>query len=283
MRIRAPRPLGAAALSLVLVAACGGGAAGTSSPSPEPSPSASLLLRVTNEGGFINPVATLAALPTVVVYTDGRIFTPAPIPEIFPGPLVSGYEVRDVGPEGAAVIADALRTAFEQSAGGDGGNTDGGGIAADLGTTVVTAVIDGQTRTASITGGDPATDPTLSVVNELMNRLYDSVDPFGPTSAPPTHYTPEAYRVFVAPGAPAGDPSLPQQAAAWPLATPLAEFGTPMSEPVFDGLRSGTVTGADAETLTGFVAQLNSLTPVVSDGEPFTLYVLPLLPDEIPA
>src|SRR4051794_1453923 len=46
----------------------------SASPSTAPSPSAaaaSLLLKVTTEGGFIGPTATLAALPSVVVYTDG--------------------------------------------------------------------------------------------------------------------------------------------------------------------------------------------------------------------
>jgi hypothetical protein len=264
------------------------GSASVSSPSTDPTvaPSASpadatLLLRITSEGGFINPAATIAQLPTVVVYTDGRIFTPAPIPEIYPGPLVGGYMVRDVGPAGAAAIADALR-----AAGLDQPSTDDGGIAADTGTTVVTVVLDGQTQTTRIAGsggvpGRPGTNPQMVVISELLDRLNDATDAWGSTATEPTAYVPDAYRIFVAPGAPPADANVPQQPAAWPLSTPLAEFGTPATpDRGISGLRSGVVIGDDAATLTPFLAQLNTLTPVTSDGEVYTLYVLPLLPDE---
>ncbi len=289
----------AATFATLMIAGCegaaGGGGAGSSAqppasdaPSTGPSvaPSASpadatLLLRITSEGGFINPAATIAQLPTVVVYTDGRIFTPAPIPEIYPGPLVGGYTVRDVGAAGAVAIADALR-----AAGLDQPSTDDGGIAADTGTTVVTVVLDGQTQTTRISGsgvvpGRPGTDPQMTVISELLDRLNDPTDAWGSTATEPTAYVPDAYRIFVAPGAPPADANVPQQPAAWPLSTPLAEFGTPATpDRGIAGLRSGVVIGDDAAALTPFLAQLNTLTPVTSEGEAYTLYVVPLLPDE---
>src|SRR5689334_14025228 len=79
--------------------------AASGTPTPAASPSAApaeLLLKVTSEGGFINPVASLNALPLVEVYADGRILTPAAQDAIAPAPLVAAVEVRDVGAAGAA-------------------------------------------------------------------------------------------------------------------------------------------------------------------------------------
>ena len=123
------RPARFAAFSVlaIVVIACGGvtssgsqspsdpprATAGASAgPSEAPSPSAatsSLLLKVTTEGGFINPGATLAALPIVAVYADGRIMTPGPVDAIYPGPLLAPVSVRDVGTSGAAAILAAIR------------------------------------------------------------------------------------------------------------------------------------------------------------------------------
>ena len=67
----------------------------------------------------------------------------------------------------------------------------------------------------------------------------------------------------------------------WPLATPLAEFGTPaVPDRGIAGLRSGVVLGDDAKTLGPFLAEANALTPIVSGGKPYTIFVRPLLPDE---
>ena len=69
---------------------------------------------------------------------DGRIYTPgAPAGET--QPLVPPVDVRDVGATGAAAIRDAIATA-----GLDQEEPGGGGIAADTGTTVFTALVDGN-------------------------------------------------------------------------------------------------------------------------------------------
>ena len=81
------------------------------SPSPSPAAAAELVLRVTSEGGFIAPSAHLAQLPIVVVYADGRILTPAPVPAIDPGPLVPVESVRTVGLAGVAAIRAAIAAA----------------------------------------------------------------------------------------------------------------------------------------------------------------------------
>ena len=103
---------------------------------PSSADAATLLLEVTTEGGFINPVATLSSVPSVVVDANGKIYTPGAATG--DGTLVAPVEVRDVGPAGAAAILAALRAA------GLDHEEDGSGVAADTGTTVFTAVIDGE-------------------------------------------------------------------------------------------------------------------------------------------
>ena len=156
---RATRPLALVLSSLVAVAACTGGTPTAQPLAPSPTPAgagasatpaptapasevpssggpATLLFEVTTEGGFINPVATLSSVPAVVVDADGKIYTPGAAAG--DGTLVAPVEVRDVGPAGAAAILAAVRAA------GLDREEAGSGIAADTGTTVFTAVIDGQ-------------------------------------------------------------------------------------------------------------------------------------------
>ena len=225
-----------------VVAACGiAAASGSPAPStppsatpvasaPVPSPSATtaaLLLKVTSEGGFINPTASLAALPTVAVYADGRIMTPGPVDAIYPGPLLSPVSVRDVGPAGAAAILAAIKqVGLDQPA------ASAPGIPGDLGTNVFTVVVDGATITSRFAGAQPGRPgPAASGDEErvaalaLLDRLLDPGETWGAPAAPDSVYVPEGYRIFVAPGGPPADPQASQSPVAWPLATPLAAFG----------------------------------------------------------
>ena len=116
----------------------------TPAASPSPSPSATpalgaeLVLRVTIEGGFIGPAAHLAQLPVVVVYADGRIFTPAPVDAIYPGPLLPVESVRTVGASGVAAIRAAIAAARLDAGGGTNP-----GIGADAADTVFAVQADG--------------------------------------------------------------------------------------------------------------------------------------------
>ena len=265
----------------LLVAACGGSTPTTATPSQPPSaapggasPSAAaspspsdaavpgLLLEVTTEGGFINPASRLGQVPTIVVDDDGRIYTPG-APTGDTEPLVSPVDVRDVGAAGAAAIRGAISAAgLDQEEGG------GGGVAADTGTTVFTTLVDGDTVVnrfvaghggpggpgapgAGAPGGGTAGSPEpgasidpASAAFALLARLTDPSETWGSTGATTAPYHPAAYRVFAAPvPANAGSTSA-EPAPAWPLATPLAAFGTPAVATLgVDGLRSGIVTG----------------------------------------
>ena len=297
--MKAIRPASLTAV-VVLVVACGGTAATTpprtdptpsaapsASPSASPVAAATLLLKVTTEGGFINPAANLTALPSVAVYADGRILTPGPVDAMFPGPLVMPVAVHNVGPDGAAAILAAIKeVGLDQPATGDGG------IAVDSGTNVFTVVVDGVTTTSRFAGGGRPGQPGGPVASgdeervaalALLDRLLDPADLWGVPAAVDGIYQPAGYRVFVAPGAPdSGDPSVTQPAIAWPLPTSLADFGAPANpDRGIAGLRQGALLGDDAVLMAPLFAKATSITPFTSGGSPYTLSVRALYPDEL--
>jgi len=310
VRIRSTVTFAVVAIAAVfMLAACGGAvapagsssapaASGTTPPRPSDSPAgsrapalATLLLKVTTEGGFINPEATIAALPTVAVYADGRIITPGAVDAIAPGRLLLPVVVRDVGPAGALAILAAIR-----QAGLDKPSTGSPGIPGDAGTNVFTVVIDGTTTTTRLAGGGSgpgvpgpggpggpsvgSADPGRAAALDLLDRLTDPTQAWGAASAPETPFIPAGYRVFVAPGAPPSDQT--STPVPWPLATPLETFGTPaVPDRGVTGLRQGVVLGADAATLRPILEAARSSTPFVSGGKSYTLQVRALLPDEL--
>jgi hypothetical protein len=307
MPARTRLPLVLASALVVLVGACSqGGSPGSSSgeggPSASPagsagstgSPTASqaanaqLILRVTTEGGFIGPAANLNAIPEVSVYADGRIMTPGAVDAIYPTPLLPVVAVRDVGAGGATAIIAAIR-----AAGLDHASSAAPGIPGDTGTSVFAVNVDGAVVTSRIVlgGGLPgrpgvgSPDPAAAAASDLLARLQDPNETWGASSVQTTVLTPVAYRVFVAPGAPVSDGTLsPEPAVAWPLSAPLGEFGSAANpDRGISGLRQGAVFGADAVTLGPVLQAANSQTPFMSGGMLYTIYVRPLLPDEVPA
>jgi len=296
----------AVAASVVIVVGCGsatpigsspppsspGAPARASNPPPSPpsaSPSAApvaVLLKVTTEGGFINPAATLNALPIVEVLSDGRILTPGAVDAIAPGPLLPTLDVRDTGAAGAAAILAAIK-----QAGLDQASTAGPGIPGDSGTDIFSVTIDGQTTETRLAGGGPggpggpglggSADPGRAAAFDLLNRLIDPAETWGAGSVTAVKYAPAGYRVYVIPGAPSSDPATAQQPVTWPLSTALDAFGTAaVPDRGIAGLRQGVVLGADAATLGPILARATLETAFTSGGRSYTLSVRPLLPDE---
>jgi hypothetical protein len=259
----------------------------TTVPSTSPSAStATVLLKVTSEGGFINPAANLNALPIVEVLSDGRIFTPGAVDAIAPAPLLPTLDVRDTGPAGAAAILAAIKLA-----GLDQPSTSGPGIPGDAGTNIFAVTIDGQTIETRLTGGGPGVggpgvggsmDPGKAAAFDLLSRLTDPSVAWGAGAVPSARYAPQGYRIYVSPGAPSSSPATAQKPIAWPLATPLASFGTPaVPDRGIAGLRQGVALGADAATLGPILDKATVETAFTSGGTSWTLAVRPLLPNEL--
>lgn len=253
---------------------------------PSTSPAPALLLEVTGEGGFINPSATIAAVPQVVVDADGRIYTPDDGSSVAAGsPLVPPMDVRDVGSSGLTEIIAAIRAA------GLDREEAGGGIVADTGSVVFTAVVDGNeivNRFGRVgggpgvpgVGGPGGSGGDAAAAFDLLARLTDPSVAWGGSVAAATPYAPVGYRVYAAPGAAdAGSGATP---VAWPLATDLADFGVPAVPDLgVPGLRSGIVTGDAAAVLAPVLGAATTTTTFESAGRPYTLWVRPLLPDEL--
>jgi hypothetical protein len=268
----------------------GPGESPVTSPAPSPTGVAALILRVTSEGGFIGPAAGLTAVPEVSVYADGRILSPGATDAIYPPPLLPAVAVRTVGSAGASAIIAAIR-----AAGLDHPSSAGPGIPGDFGTTIFAVNLGGAVVTTRIAlggggpgrpGGGASQNPDAAAASDLLARLDDPNESWGTAGTPAmTLYSPTAYRVFVAPGAPASDGTMsPQPALDWPLVGPLATFGVPaVPDRDIAGLRQGAVLGADAAILGPVLAGASSQTPFISAGMLYTLYVRPLLPDEVPA
>jgi hypothetical protein len=275
--------------SAVPPAASPAGTAGASSSarageSSSPGATPGLLLEVRSEGGFINPAAAIGDLPLAVVDTDGRIYTPA-APASLSAPLIRTVLVRETGAAGAAAILAAARAA------GLADGSGGGGVAADTGSTVFTLEVDGDEVVTRVASGGPAGEPGLpgdtgsgsSTPSAggplgLLAALTDPATAWSGGASPAAPFTPSAYRVWVAPDA-AGPGAT---AIAWPLATAPASFGSPAAADLgVDGLRSGIVSGLDAGALAAAVASAQTGTDVVASGHAFTLWMRPVLPDEL--
>jgi hypothetical protein len=190
-----------------------------------------------------------------------------------------------VGTAGAAAILSAIK-----QAGLDKPATGGPGIPGDSGTNVFTAVVDGVTTTTRLAGGGPpgpggpgaSGDPGRAAALELLNRLLDPAETWGASPAPETHFVPTGYRIYVAPGAPPADSSASRPPVAWPLSVGLDAFGTAaVPDRGVAGLRQAVVFGPDAERLGPIFNAATTATAFTSGGKTYTLYVRPLLPEEL--
>jgi len=249
----------------------------TTAPTPAPSPSpsaATLLLEVTNEGGFIAPSARLGQLPTLVVDTDGKIYTQA-LDDSGTPKLIPGVDVRDYGPDGAAAILQAIRDAGLDQNGGDVG------VPGDSGVTIFTVAIDGEeyvTRVGASGPGVPghpggSDNPAIG----LLTQLLDPTVAWGGDTGTGSRYQLVAYRIYFAPIDAPGADSMD-----WPFAAAPDAFGSPAT-PDFGvtGLRSGIVLGDEAAAFATAVAGASSQQTFTYNGDAYEVWVRPLLPDEL--
>lgn len=283
-----------AAIVSLLVAACSSGSSAPTPSAPAPSASsassaapadASYWLRMTTTQA-IPPLNAFEVAPPLVIDGTGIAVTPAPVPAIYPGPLVVPRSGRPVSDAGRAKIIQAARDLGLLSGQTDfrgTGNQLAGGITGHIELTV-----DGQrvaltgypsAHIECITTPCEAPPGSPAAFGEMWRRLSDLPSWLSADLGPESPYLVDAYSILVGP-APAQDPQLAQAPADWPLSQPLATFGTPVANGT---ARCGTVRGADAQTLRPAFSAANALTPWVQDpstSATFGLTVHPLVDDE---
>ncbi|HZP89633.1 MAG TPA: hypothetical protein VFC04_01405 [Actinomycetota bacterium] len=240
----------------------------------------SLVLRVETGGGFIAPQSTLGQVPEFSLFGDGRIITPGAQPAIYPGPALPNLLVQQVNEDGIQAILEGAR---EAGLLGPDARYDAPCIS-DQATTTFTVVADGRTHVVSAyalgndscNGQDAGARARLATFRARLGDLASWLPrgSIGQQSA----YEPTEMRIYVQPLVPSAGQTLEQQPIDWPLAQPLATFGTP--DPTLPELRCGVVRGDDLTALLPDARRANQLTPWRSGGSEYSLVFRPLLPDE---
>lgn len=263
------------------------GAATTSSPAPQPSGPAvpTYHLRATLFHA-IPPLNRFAWLPIVAITGDLEVVVEGPTLAIYPGPLLPNLQARPLTAHGFASIVARGRELGLLSGSGDFTPPDFL-LGAPLGR--IEFVVDGVPYDLT---GDPSriivcvTSPcvpapgTPGAFAAFWQALLDMSWLEGDLGdqAP---YLAESFAILVG-VEPADDPAMLPQVVTWPLATPLAVFGTPIGNE--SAPRCGTVRGAEAAALLPVLSGANELTSWVDEGAaPDTataIQVRPMVPGE---
>jgi hypothetical protein len=226
----------------------------------------------------------------MVVTADGRVLTPGPVIEIYPGPLVAPIVERPISDAGVTALLQAAKDAGILVQGGDftGGALPPGAAAGRLRIVVdgVTYDVVGDTTAATpCPPGETCPEPvpgTPVAFATFWNQLLDVGGWLAAELGPEADHVPGAYAVIV------GPPPEPWEGATpvvWPLADPsLDAFGNPVrGEP---GTRCGIAADDAADALRPAFANATVLTPFVATetaSATHGLTVRPLLPgDEDP-
>ncbi len=178
-----------------------------------------VVLRLSNEGGFVPIDYHLTQFPAFTLYGDGRIVLPGAQIELYPGPALPAVSQRTVTEEGIQTI---LQAALDAGLGSgdldlsDFGNT----IIADASTTVFTLAARGQTSRVSVyalfelpdqpSGMSDEEFEARQSLSDLAERLT-ALEQWLPEGsiAPEETFEPAGYRLFVGPYRP--DEQLPQE------------------------------------------------------------------------
>jgi len=274
----------ALAAAALLTAACGrlddGPGSGGDVEISHPIGANELVLRIETGGGFVAVESTLAALPGVSIYGDGRMIVQGPVIEIYPGPALPNLQVTRLSEDAIQAILAAARNAGLL----DGDASYDYPCVTDVGTTTFTVNAEGRSNVVSAyalgfdQGGCPGVDEEARAA--LVGFQADLGDPR--TLVPEGSigeeepYAPTEMRVFVLPYR--GDPTLPQEPVLWPVQSSLDTFGEPLDVP--EGVRCGVVGGGELPALLEAATSANQLTPWTGGGIEHGLIFRPLLPDE---
>ncbi|MHB9149684.1 MAG: hypothetical protein ACYC33_06315 [Thermoleophilia bacterium] len=250
-----------------------------------PSSADALVLRVEVGGGFVPVEAVFTNMPMLSVYGDGRAISQGPIIAIYPGPALPNLQVAKISPAGMQKLLAAAREAGLLEHGVDYGQP----AVADGATTTFTVAAEGEVFETSIyhLSPDNASDGVLTKdqvalrarVESFQSMLYDLEGRLGDEIGPSESFEWQALSILIMPADPdRDDPSgIEPRIVDWPLAD-LATLGE--VHPQTQG-RKALITGADLETLRPLVEQADTLTLWKSGGSTYSLFLRPLLPDEV--
>lgn len=270
------------ALALIALSACartdanGGGAA------PAPSgggvsgtPGGELVLRMTQEGGFVPAERIVGRIPEVSVYADGRVITEGPVPAIYPGPAMPNLQVTTIGADQVASLAKEA-----QDAGVRTGSDLGQPNVADAPNTRIDVIVDGTTQSISVSAlgeaqpNDPKLTPAQRDARAKLAAFAEKVRQYG-TGEQSKPYAAEKIAALAQPYVKQDD-GLPGNF------TPVAWTGPALpGEFLNPNVKIGCVI-ADGPAVRSATeqAKANQQTPWTSGKEQFRITFRPLLPDE---
>ncbi|MGY2065024.1 hypothetical protein [Blastococcus sp. SYSU DS0619] len=285
-----------AVVLLLLLGACaeragGEGAGAEDSPAAPPADDTTVVLQVLETGGFTTPALLAGRVPTVTVYSDGRVITDGPVPAIWPGPALPNLQQYLLDDGGARELVDrALAAGVAET--GDLGQPP----VADVTSTRFVVRTDGETISREVYAlgigstprevpgedGLPGEDPQHGLTEEQLaarERLATLVDELRDPAAVlgadrvtgPEPYRAEAVAALVTPYTEV-DPAQPEQS--WP--------GPELpGEPVGPGVTCVTADGEAAQAVLDAAASATSATPwTTPDGSRWSVVLRPLLPHE---
>ena len=220
-------------------------------------------------GGFRTFQSTFAALPTLLITGDGRVFSEGPVPTIFPGPFLPNIQVATVTRAEMAELLNAAKSVCLLGKIPD--YTVGVPQVTDVGSTALTLTVNGQnfTHEAFALGMEQVDAPDRKVLKDFIELVTARTS--GLQSAP---FLANTYLLA----------TLPVEISTDPTVAPGSGDPVPQIEPwsseIGINLKDLTCAPVSAEKVQALFEGSNQLTYFSQDGGLYTLAVRPVLPGQ---
>jgi hypothetical protein len=215
------------------------------------------------------------------------VIEPVYLPTVFPGPLLPSIRQTMVSPAGIQRVLSLARTdglANHDQNYAPASNTD-------MAVTVITVVVGGTAVTSRFlalgttgTGTDPTEVAARAGSLDFVTKLRGNLDFFGSDQVgTQQEYVPDTLQIVAVPSDPSAgvQPSqIVRAPLAWPLATPLSEFGTGLPAGSSSAARCGVISGTDLKLVWPLLEEATQITGFTSGAITWTLTPLPLLPGQ---
>lgn len=232
-----------------------------------------LVLQIADEGGYAPVELIVNRLPGFSVYADGTLLAPAPVPAIYPGPIVMPLQSISLSKENLAALIEKIREMGLPS------------IDREIDNSLADLVADATTVTATFLDADGsehiygayalflASDEPVPDTTRLLGELVELLDSF--LAAPgPRVFEPNRIQLWVN-DAPSVDPEV-TETVSWPLAITPDDF-----EPEGDfNFGCHVLAGEAAQAAISAFSAANQATLWDYQGTELQLIVRILLPDE---